>query len=264
MRKLLTGLLATALFSVGTASADVSTGLEQLTSQNFEEAVSSFKTAFENGDGDGAFYLGRMVEMGLGIDADPKRAAVIYAAAIEKNSALAMNRLGIMHLAGDGILQDYVRAAELICRSADLGNSDAQFNCANLYLQGKGVALDNAKAVELLTKASEADHVAAMNFLGLAYLNGQGTEMDREKARALFVRTAEFGNAMGLYQLGLLHINVAEGEEADLVQAHAYMNLAAERGFPQASEIRASLEETLTGDDVARAQQIARDRLGAP
>ena len=116
------------------SSGSVEKGLEHLEINDVSSAAKEFSKAYDNGDADGAFYLGRMSELGIGLKPDLSRAVALYKAGSEKGSPLAKNRLGLMHLSGQGALQDFELGAKLVCEAADKGDSNAQFNCGNLYL----------------------------------------------------------------------------------------------------------------------------------
>lgn len=55
-------------FSSATAFADVEQGLAALQQGNAELAASKFQKAFDAGDADGAFYIARMLELGIGAE----------------------------------------------------------------------------------------------------------------------------------------------------------------------------------------------------
>lgn len=71
MKKKLIGAwsIVPVLFAVP-AYADVAKGLEYLESNDVPAAAKEFSDAYESGDGDGAFYLGRMSELGIGLKPD--------------------------------------------------------------------------------------------------------------------------------------------------------------------------------------------------
>lgn len=257
---LLVGLLVMSSTSV---RADVASAIKMLESGDVSGSVKEFQAAFEAGDPDGAFYIGRLFEMGLGTDKDMRRAAQLYAAAASKQSAKAQNRLGLMHLNGEFVLQDYQRAAELICASADAGDANGQFNCGLLYQDGKGVSRDQSKAVSYWDRAAEQNNVAAMNFLGQAYLSGKGVKQDPAKAVTYFSKTAAAGNPMGLYELAKAY-QTGAGLPKDLVLAHAYANLAAIRSMEGAADLRNNLEKQLKADELVKAQEFARTWKAVP
>jgi len=238
------------------AMADISEGLGALNSGDIPAAAAAFQTAFEAGEGDGAFYLGRLFELGLGTEADLDRAAQLYAAGVSRDSAPAMNRLGLMYLEGTTVLRNFSRAAELICKGAELGDANAQFNCGTLYQDGKGVDANIETAMEWWGKASEQGNIAANNYIGLAWLNGTGVEADAAQALPYFEQTAAAGNAMGLYEAARIYAD-AEGPATDLVKSYAWANLAAVRAHPQAASLRDALEAQLSADEIVAGQELA-------
>ncbi len=65
----------------------VAAGLKALEDRRYDEALKAFDEAYGYGDPDGAFYLGRMAELGVGVQADFDKARILYLAAAEKGSA---------------------------------------------------------------------------------------------------------------------------------------------------------------------------------
>ena len=259
MRRMIIGVFV-GIFFLGNFSvrADVQAGIAALEDGDVARAANAFNQAYQTGDGDGAFYLGRMAEMGLGIDVNLTRATALYVSAAASDSILAFNRLGMMHLSGDGILQDFEKGAQYVCRAAEDGIVEAQFTCGSLYMQGKGVPKDLSQAMQWFKRASDKDHIASTNFLALGYMNGQGVSVEPQTAQALFAKSAEKGNALGLHYSGLF-AGAPDGPNPDLVLAHMYFNLAAARGYVEAVDLRAEVEGVLTPEQVAEAQTRARE-----
>ncbi|MDX5411660.1 MAG: sel1 repeat family protein, partial [Rhodobacterales bacterium] len=123
LRVMMFSMLCTTL-GFGAARADIAAGIAALEQGDAETAAQSFQTSFENGEADGAFYLGRMFELGLGTQPDLAQAAELYKAAAARESALAMNRLGLMYLDGQGVIRDFTVGAELICKAAEKGEAN--------------------------------------------------------------------------------------------------------------------------------------------
>lgn len=241
------------------SSANVSKGLEHLENNDASSAAKEFSNAFDAGDADGAFYLGRMSELGIGLKPDLTRAVALYKAGAEKGSSLSKNRLGLMHLSGQGALQDFELGAKLICEAADGGDANAQFNCGNLHLQGKGVTKDKKTAVSYFEKASEQNHIAAQNFLGLAHLKGEGVQVSSKKANEQFQRTADAGNPLGMFQLAEYFADADNEGHKDLEKSHMYFNLAASNGHPGAAARRDEVQAQMTPEALVRAQKMARE-----
>lgn len=246
-------LFAITAFSASTSLADIPTGLAALDTGDVATAASEFQSSFEAGEGDGAFYLGRLFEFGLGTEADISRAANLYAAGAEIGSVLAMNRLGLLYLEGTTLLRDYPEAARLFCASADAGDATGQLNCALMLKEGRGVAADGAQAVAYFEQAAAQENIAAKNLLGQILVTGDGVPADPDRARALFIQTAMQGNAMGLFELAK-----SFAAEEDLVQAYAYANLATVRQHVEARTLRDNLETMMTSDQINAGQEQAK------
>lgn len=260
MRRSIVGMSTAIFVMMGqSAFADVAKGLEYLESNDVPAAAKEFSAAFDAGDADGAFYLGRMSELGIGLKPDLSRAVALYKAGVEKGSPLALNRLGLMHLSGQGALQDFERGADLICQAADKGDTNAQFNCGNLYLQGKGLKENKKTAIKYFEKAADKDHIAAQNFLGLAHLKGEGVKANTKKANEQFKKTADAGNPLGMFQLAEYYADVDAKGHKDLENSHMYFNLAASYGHPGAASRRDEVQAQMTPEALVRAQKKARD-----
>lgn len=244
-------------FGADHALADVSAGLTALDSGNVAEAVKEFRASFEAGEGDGAFYLGRLLELGVGVDSDIMRAANLYGTGAEQGSVLAMNRLGVLYLEGTVLLRDYAEASRLFCDAADRGDAEGQLNCALMLRDGRSGPADPARAISYLEAASTSGNIAATNILATMLMAGEGTEADRSRAIALFTRTADAGNAMGLFELAKAALEPEA--EADLVAAYSWANLAAVRQHDAARELRDTLEGQMTPEQIAAGQAMARD-----
>lgn len=235
----------------------VANGLEAMEASDFETAATQFSTAFDEGDADGAFYLGRMLELGMGGEPNLKAAVGLYLAGSAKGSAPSKNRLGVLHVQGLGVLQDYEEGAKLVCEAADLGDVNGSFNCASLSLEGRGVEKDEARAYELFKQAADLGHLGAKNEYANALVEGKYVEKDVPGAVKLFQQTAAAGNPVGLFSLGQAFA-VGLGVDQDLVKAHSYFNIAAALDHPQAATARAALEQEMTPEDVRLAQQRAK------
>ncbi len=249
--------LATVILSLTTSAALAGTteGLAMLDAGDVAGAAAEFQASYEAGEGDGAFYLGRLFEVGAGTEADPMRAANLYAAGVEKGSILAMNRLGVMYQEGTVLLRDYVESTRLFCQAADAGDANGEFNCGLAYQLGQGVPKDVNKAVEYWEKAGAQGNIAALNLMGQIYVQGEDVAADPEKARGYFEQTAELGNAMGLFELGKYYAGL---ETPELSKAYSYANLAVVRGHPEARAFRDTLEQDMTTDQISEGQAMAK------
>ncbi len=67
-------------------------------------------------------------------------------------------------------------------------------------------------------------------------------------------------NPEGLFQLGMAYANGDE-VDVDLVAAHKWFNLAAQRGYADAAWHRQQIAEEMTAAEIAAAQRAAREWL---
>ena len=118
--------------------------------------------------------------------------------------------------------QDYATAMRLFRPLADQGDARAQSNLGLMYDNGEGVAEDDAESVKWFRKAADQGHARAQFNLGVMYANGEG---------------------------------VTENN----VQADKWWNLAAAQGHATAKANKAIIEKTMTREQIAEAQKLARD-----
>ncbi|AQZ50953.1 Putative beta-lactamase HcpC precursor [Martelella mediterranea DSM 17316] len=220
-----------------------------------------FAEAFEDGNAEAGFLLARMLEGALGGAADEKAALALYRKTAEASFAPALNRMGLVYWRGEaGVARDPQAAAVFFEHAAVQGDANAAFNLGKLYLDGDGVEKDRTRAATLFRVAAEGDHVLALNTLGgMARDHGQ-----RQQERRYFERSAALGNAVGLFEMARITLRDATQETHDSVRidAHVYLNLAGARGHPGAGEALQALTATMDADDIARAQEKARNFRG--
>lgn len=120
---------------------------------------------------------------------------------------------------------DFVTAAEIWEDLAEAGDAAAQSALAELYLGGFGVAPDPAAAARWYRAAALQGDVAAQLNLGDLYRRGIGVERDP-------------------------------------VQAYLWYSLAAEQGNAWAADQRQALEEGLTAEQRAVAEELLAQHQG--
>lgn len=247
--KLLTPILLLAL--AGSAAADVAAGVEKLNAGDVKGAAADFAAAYDAGDAEGAFYLGRLFELGLGTERDEMRAANLYSAAAEKGSLRAKTRLGLMYHEGRVLLRDYTEGTRLLCEAADGGDADGQLNCGLALQAGRGVAADEAKAISYIEKSATQGNILAMNVLGQHYV----AKGDTDKAATYLKDAAERGNGLAMFEYARL---LGQGDSPDDIGAYTYASLAVVRGIPAAADYLNTLEARMSAEDVLAAQAAAK------
>lgn len=232
-------------------------GLQAFSNNQFPDAAKFFEAAYTGGIVDGAYFLGQMAELGLGTDQDMSTAIALYRAAAEGDSALALQRLGLLQFQGEGgLLQNFEEAHKKLCKAADLGLAQAMVNCAQLYQSGRGLEQNSEQAIEYYTRATELDYSPAYIEMARMYGEGAAVEKDDEKAHGLMATAAELGHVAALYYMAVA-TESGQFVEQDNAQAHMYYNLASARGHQEAKDALKRLSEAMSPEETKLAQKAA-------
>ena len=165
-----------------------------------EEAVSALEYAAEHGNQAAQWKLGRMYQIGDGVNKDPAAAYQFFRQIVDKYSdalpgtpewqftSNAMVALGHYHRIGvpeGGIQRDPAKARVLFTTAATyFGNPEAQYELARMYLEEDGNdAVETIQAARMLKSAAKAGHVGAEALLG--HLLFEGVHLRREPVRGL-------------------------------------------------------------------------------
>lgn len=198
-------------------------------------ALQLYRQAEQYGSPKAMVGLGSMLENGQGgAEVDIPAAVAFYREALELRSAEAAIRLGA--LAGQGKLDGLLapqRAVPWAVAAADQGDSAARDWLRSQARAGVRPA-QTAMGVWLASQAGPYDE--AVGFLTAAAKNGDPAAQ---------------------HQLGLLYIS-GQGVEADYIQAHTWLNIAATGGSRAAADKRTVLGDLMTADQIATAQTAAR------
>lgn len=235
-------------FSGAPVFAGVTEGIAFLDAGDVSAAAAEFAGAYEAGEAEGAFYLGRLFELGLGTEQDEMRAANLYSAAVDAGSVKAQVRLGLMYHEGRVLLRDYTEGSRLLCAAADAGDADGQLNCGLAYQIGRGVPVDDAKAMTYWQQSADQGNILAMNVLGQTARDAG----DLDAARARFKQAADLGNAGGMFEYAKLLA------DTDAATAYSYANLAVVRGLADAAVWRDQFEAGMSAADIDAGQAMAR------
>jgi TPR repeat protein len=209
---------------------------------------------------------------------------------IQGSQMYAQYSLGRLYENGQGVQQDMQQAAGWYVRAADLGHPKAAMRLATLFRDGgPGLKPDGRLATSYFEKAGTG---AALNEIGLMYLKGNAVTRNAKIAHDWFEKAAAQGSIEAEYNLGLLfqagytgqpdyiqamdHFQTAanakdgpsmlalgqlyaegKGVPKDLVQAHAWFDLAAANGIAEGATRAAALEANMTPTDVVRAKAQA-------
>lgn len=141
---------------------------------------------------------------------------------------------------------------------AEGGDSQAQFILGESYSGSYCTAKDLAAAFGWYRKAAEGGIAGAQFHLGLLYVEGSGVPQDYAAAADWLRKAAEGGDASAPIALGNMYES-GTGVAEDGVQAHMWYSIAAAEGNDEARQRRDGLAEELEAEQIAQAQQLARD-----
>ncbi|MBL6936174.1 MAG: sel1 repeat family protein [Alphaproteobacteria bacterium] len=193
-----------------------------------------------------------------------------YAAALEKWRFLAdygitdqaETEIGKLYLHGQGVDQDEEEATRWFARAADNYDLEGIYYLGMQYNLGRGAPNDYEQAAHYLGLAAEYDHAGAQYFLANMYMYGQGVPEDKREGEALLTRAVANGDYMiryglrGFYLLGLWKTD-PEVEIHDLVEAYKWLLLAVVDGDQEADDRLTELDEWLTEEERAEANDRA-------
>jgi TPR repeat protein len=132
------------------------------------------------------------------------------------------------------------------------GLAGALEDCATAYDRR-----NYAAAVQLCRPLAEHGDARAQFSLGGMYYNGQGVQQDYPEAAKWTRKAAEQGYTPAQADLGVLYWN-GQGVPQDVVLAYMWLSLAAAHE-PDAVRRRDLAASQMTSDEIAAAQQLARD-----
>lgn len=195
---------------------------------------------------------------------DYAAASALWRPAAEKGDASAEFYLGLLYRNGQGVPRNEAEGTGLLRKSADRGYPPAQYFVGVLTTQ-------STEALQWFQKAAEQDYAAAQHKLAGVYsLGGALAPRDDAKALKLWRVAAEHGYGPAVYQMGMLYLIGAL--PMDKVQAFKWFTLAllqpdsalGEAGRPGTTMLRNSIGQGMTPEQIAEAQQEARDWRPTP
>lgn len=192
----------------------------------FAGAADALKAAYEAGHTRAGQLLGRLHQLGAGVERDPAKAIPLFEAGAARGDAYAQNWLAKALLEGNGVAADSSRAIALYSQAAEAGHTYAMNGLGAAYLYGRGVQKDAARALRFFEASAAREDVWGFVNMGVMYRDGEAVEKDRPRAREFFVRAHENGHPYAATALGLMAREDGEPPAAAL----AWFRQSAERG----------------------------------
>ena len=154
-------------------------------SQDIQYSAELKKQA-EAGDAVSQFYMGFVLQDGIGIDADVTEAVKWYKKAADQAQPQAQYNLGLLYLNGIGVETNLEEFERLNSLAAINGCAEAQYVKGILYLKGLIYDADLKEAYRWFEVSAQNDYVYAINYLALFYLTGTVVKQDYQEAIQLY------------------------------------------------------------------------------
>lgn len=153
---------------------------------------------------------------------------------------------------------DYETALAILRPIAEQGEAEAQYQLGVVYRYGPRVIWNNVEAAKWYRLAAEQGVVVAQRDLGQMYYHGSGVIQDYTEALRLYRLAVAGGDRLAQHLLAEMYAN-GVGLERDNVRAHMWYNIASSLGWPSSGGDRDLLAESMTREQIAEAQRLARE-----
>lgn len=247
-------VLAAGVFGFGQpALADYRGGLDALNRGDYDLALQEFRPLAESGRPSAQAVLGIMYMGGYGVPQDYAEAAKRFHLALDQGYEVVRPTL-------DGLYceerLEKGSALEWFEERAKQGEAQAQYCFGRLQIS----PFDNdSSAIAWVKMAAEKGYLEAQRYLAAMYrIRLGGVKKNTEESANWYRRAANQGDAGSQFMMGVLHLN-GEGVTQDLVTAHIWFNLAANRGHNKAQQKLAELSTLLTAPQSEEAHRIVRE-----
>lgn len=250
--------------------AGTTEGVRAFKAENFDKALEELKPAAEAGDGEAAYFLGRMYARGYGVKENDELAVQLYKKSAQLGYAHGQAVTGHMYANGNGVQTNYIKSIEWYTRAAKQGHVEAQRNLALLYQEGpdgseemslayiKGkiepVEIDYAKAAYWFRQAAEQGDAVSQNELCGLYYRGFGVPLDYRRAAYWCRVAAEEGNADA--QHALHSILMWKWPHPRPVSAYAWALYAKAQGHPGGRVAWEGRDRFISDEIARRAQEV--------
>ena len=190
--KLWAALLLSTTLSVS-ALAGLPEAVKAFDKAEYETAYPEMMALASEGNPEAAYYMGKMYQEGLGVEADVTKALQYFEQADKGFYSNATVQLGKMALAGKGMAQNKDLGIQYLKKAAYAGNGDAMFELGKLYETGDGVEKNYTYAFGFFYMGALKGEKRSQLKTARYYLNGRGIPQDFNAAVKWYVRAANQG-----------------------------------------------------------------------
>lgn len=162
--------------------------------QDVTQAASWYLKAAAAGDSEAQRRLGYFYRNGTGVRKNEEESARWFRMGAEQGDPISMLEYGVALEAGDGVRRDETAAGDWYRRAADGGSGAALRRLGRLYERGRGVQKNEAEAARYYEQAGGKGDAEAMYLLGRMYKDGRGVQKSEPSALEWFQKAAALGH----------------------------------------------------------------------
>ncbi len=196
---------------------------------------------------------------GNGVSQNLPRAFALYLQAARRGDTEAQYIVGGMYFKGIGTQRNLREAFKWLYKAAENGESTPQSQkiLGQEFLVGNVVPRNYSQSVQWYELAAKNGDHDAQNELAFLYYIGRGVEQNFKTAFTWFEKAAKGGLAIAQYNVGIMWYTGNGVETTDLVQAYAWLSLAAANGYVDAGPASKYIETLLDPSELKTAQKRA-------
>ncbi|KAG6973542.1 hypothetical protein JG688_00003480 [Phytophthora aleatoria] len=200
--------------------------------------VDYYEFSADKGDPDATLNLATLYFYGArGLAQDVERAAVLFQKAYDLGASGGAYHLGHIYSLGIGVPQNNATAFKYLQEAVNEGNTAAQNELAHMYLLGKGTERDEEQAVALFKAAAKQGSMEAFYNLGVLHMRGGGStgavlateHPEYEVAHGYFQVAAHQGHTVSSHKFGQMSLH-GIGTTRSCKNAVESFKMVAERG----------------------------------
>uniref|UniRef100_A0A0Q9YJQ8 Localization factor PodJL n=1 Tax=Candidatus Berkiella aquae TaxID=295108 RepID=A0A0Q9YJQ8_9GAMM len=245
---------------------------------------------------DALFQLASCYHEGIGTPVDYQQALTIYQGLASRDHFLAQCKLGQMYFEGQGVEKNPDEAKKWLLQAAnhriaeasdwlklyfnetdetltqlnteneinewlysESGTPQSQFEHGMNYLYARQGKEQNIPAgISLIQEAAEKEYLPAQRELAIIYEQGLfGLQKAANYALTWYLRAANSGDEYSQYRAANMYYT-GQGAAKNAVQAYAFADMAAAKGFKEAVILRDELATQLNENEMAVADMLAR------
>ena len=173
----------------------------------------------ERGEAEMQRQYGRMLEIGLIVEKDEKKAVEWYRKSADAGDMLAQRALGEILSKHEELCQEPKEQIKWYSKAVEQGDAVSQYDLASAYYNGDIIDADYKEAFKLYLRLAQGGDINSQFMVATMYRDGNGVDMDFEKAFEWFGKAAKQGNYEASFEQAMMYIS-GKGVEQNYKQAH--------------------------------------------